>query len=138
MRIPNPKSPVIYTSIANAARATIRRAHGNKISVPQVEAIMKEPKMGGFLPEAIKKLNSHLDDAKAMAIPVEKYLKMHGLEKLSEAQQKSLLQEAVKNLEQKKQKIRNANWRKNHSRTRLTETIMDEAAEDFILGQGNH
>lgn len=125
---PNPKSPVIYTSVLNAARGLL---HGQyKIKNPaEVEAILKEPRMGGYQREANRLFHKNLDIAKAMAKP---------LEKLSVKQHQSLLQEAVKKLDQKKQKLRNADWRKNRSRTRLTETIMSEAAEDFILGQGNH
>ena len=146
----------LYTSVEKAAMGLLRKKYGYT-NQAQIRNIISEYNMSGYFDEAQKLFNKGLNEASKRVganwhkkKKSTKHLepKMWGpasnpidmshpdFTKKSE-ERKSLLQEAVKRLEQKKQRIRNAYWQTNYRRTRLTETIMSEAAEDFILGQGN-
>lgn len=146
----------LYTSVEKAAMGLLRKKYGYT-NQAQIRNIINEPRMSGYFNEAQKLFNKGLNEASRrvganwhkpqkvtrriepkMWGPTNRPLDMSHPDFTKKAEIKSLLQEAVKRLEQKKQRIRNAKWRKDHTRTRLTETIMSEAAEDFILGQGNN
>lgn len=124
----------LYMSVEKAAMALLRKKYGYT-NQAQIRNIIKEYNMSGYFDEAQKLFNKGLNEASRQA-GANWHKPMFN--KRATIQPRSLLQEAVKRLDAKKQEVRNAEWRKNHKRTRLTETIMSEAAEDFILGQGNH
>lgn len=145
----------IYKTVRDATKAVLMGKY--KKTNSQAEELLKHHNYGGYKSDGVKLFNKRIDWASRRAGATfhikkkpTKHLepKMWGpsskpvdmshpdFTKMSEV--KSLLQEAVKRLNEKKQKIRNEYWQTNYRRTRLTETIMSEAAEDYILGQGNH